>query len=81
MRWFLIGLLLLVLAGAGAAGAWFLLQPKPTKYHPEFGTDCDALLEWAIPRWDPARIPGTDLPANPTGEVRHPFVAWRPPPR
>jgi esterase/lipase superfamily enzyme len=45
MRWFLIGLLLLVLAGAGGAGAWFLLQPKPTKYHPEFGTDCEALLD------------------------------------
>ncbi|MFN7180228.1 alpha/beta hydrolase [Hyphomonas sp.] len=44
MRWFLLILLLLVLAGAGAAGGYFLLKPQPTKYHPEFGTDCAALL-------------------------------------
>lgn len=44
MRWFLLILLLLVLAGAGAVGGYFLLKPKPTKYHPDFGTDCAALL-------------------------------------
>ncbi len=44
MRWFLLVLFLLILAGAGAAGGYFLMQPKPTKYHPQFGTDCSALL-------------------------------------
>ena len=44
MRWFLLILLLLVLAGAGAVGGYFLLKPQPTKYHPDFGTDCAALL-------------------------------------
>lgn len=44
MRWFLLTLLLVVLAGAGAAGGYFLLKPKPNKYHPDFGTDCAALL-------------------------------------
>jgi esterase/lipase superfamily enzyme len=42
-RWILV-LFLLLVAGAGAGAAWFLLQPKPTKYHPDFGTDCSALL-------------------------------------
>jgi esterase/lipase superfamily enzyme len=36
--------LLIVLAGAGGTAAWFLMQPKPTKYHPQFGTDCVQLL-------------------------------------
>ncbi len=44
MRRWIIGVLLLVLAGAGAGTAFFLLQPKPSKYHPQFGTDCNALL-------------------------------------
>jgi esterase/lipase superfamily enzyme len=44
MRRWIIGVLLLVLAGAGAGTAYFLLQPKPSKYHPQFGTDCTALL-------------------------------------
>ncbi|MGA1342906.1 MAG: alpha/beta hydrolase [Hyphomonas sp.] len=47
MRWFLIGLLLLVLGGAGGLGAYVLLQPKTTKYHPQFGSDCEALLDAA----------------------------------
>lgn len=44
MRWLLLILLLLGLAGAGAVGGYFLLKPQPTKYHPDFGTDCAALL-------------------------------------
>ncbi len=44
-RWMLVlFLFLLLVAGVGAGAAWFLLQPKPTKYHPDFGTDCTALL-------------------------------------
>ncbi|MEQ9505988.1 MAG: alpha/beta hydrolase [Hyphomonas sp.] len=44
MRWILLAVLLLVLAGAGGTAAWFMMQPKPTKYHPQFGTDCVQLL-------------------------------------
>lgn len=44
MRWFLLVLFLLLIGGAGAAGGYFMLQPKPTKYHPQFGTDCAELL-------------------------------------
>jgi len=39
--------MLLVLAGAGGLGAHVLLQPKTTKYHPQFGSDCEALLDAA----------------------------------
>lgn len=44
MRRLVLGLVLLVLVGAGTGAALFLMQPKPTKYHPQFGTDCAALL-------------------------------------
>ena len=42
-RWILV-LFLLLLAGAGIAAAVYLTRPKPTKYHPDFGTDCSELL-------------------------------------
>jgi len=42
-RWVLV-LFLLLLAAAGIAAAVFLTRPKPSKYHPDFGTDCAALL-------------------------------------
>lgn len=44
MRRWIVGVIMLVLVGAGAGTAFFLLQPKPSKYHPQFGTDCTALL-------------------------------------
>jgi esterase/lipase superfamily enzyme len=42
-RWILVCCLVL-LAGIAAGAAYFLLQPKITKYHPRFGADCEALL-------------------------------------
>ncbi|MBA3069437.1 MAG: alpha/beta hydrolase [Hyphomonas sp.] len=44
MRRILLVIVLLVLAGAGAGTAYFVLQPKPAKYHPQYGTDCVQLL-------------------------------------
>lgn len=42
-RWMLV-VLFLLLAGGGAGAAYLLLKPKPTKYHPDYGTDCVDLL-------------------------------------
>ncbi|MDP3461038.1 MAG: alpha/beta hydrolase [Hyphomonas sp.] len=42
-RWFLV-IVLLVLAGAGAAAGWYFLQPKTTKFHPGYPADCADLL-------------------------------------
>lgn len=44
MRRFLFWFLMLGVIGGGVAAALFLLQPKTTLHHPEFGTDCTDLL-------------------------------------
>lgn len=45
MRWILVFVFLLVLGGAGAGAAYFLLKPSATKFHPQYGTDCADLLD------------------------------------
>ncbi|MBI1398659.1 alpha/beta hydrolase [Hyphomonas sp.] len=44
MRRILLVLVLILIAGGGAVAAYFQFQPRPTKHHPRFGTDCVQLL-------------------------------------
>ena len=44
MRGFLFWFLLLVLIGGTVAGVFFMLQPRTTLHHPDFGNDCVDLL-------------------------------------
>ncbi|MEE2877525.1 MAG: hypothetical protein VX593_00850, partial [Pseudomonadota bacterium] len=44
MRGFLFWFLLLVLIGGTVAGVFFMLQPRTTLHHPDFGKDCVDLL-------------------------------------
>jgi esterase/lipase superfamily enzyme len=44
MRRILLVLVLILIAGGGAVAAYFQFQPRPTKHHPRFGTDCIQLL-------------------------------------